>query len=68
MGKPYESRRKSENQRVNPPTYRRYGGRRKTDYDARTTVSKKLLVITVFLVDLLYLVGDAFLTGNSICH
>jgi len=42
-------------------------GRRRTDYDPRTTISKKLLVATVFVINALYLAGEAVVFGHSVC-
>lgn len=42
-------------------------GRRSTDYDTRTTLTKKVIVVTVVVVDALYLVGEALLFGQSNC-
>lgn len=42
---------------------RRVGyGRRRADYDTRTTLTAKVVAGIVFLVNFLYLVGDALLT------
>jgi len=44
------------------------GGRRRGDCDPRTTISRKLLVIVVAVINALYLVGDALLTsGHNAC-
>lgn len=42
-------------------------GRRKHDNDPRTTISKKMVVLTVFIVDALYLAGEALLYGQNVC-
>jgi len=42
-------------------------GRRSTDFDPRTTVTKKVIVITVVVVDALYLAGEALLYGHNVC-
>lgn len=42
-------------------------GRRGTDLDPRTHVPKNLVIVTVVLVNALYLAGEALLYGNSIC-
>jgi hypothetical protein len=39
-------------------------GRRKMDYDSRTTVTKKILVTTVATIDLVYLVASHLLHIN----
>lgn len=41
-------------------------GRRRTDYDPRTVLNKKLLVIVVFLIDALYLAGEGLLHGHCL--
>nr|QDH86536.1 MAG: hypothetical protein H2RhizoLitter8298_000003 [Leviviridae sp.] len=42
-------------------------GRRKTDYDPRTTISKKFLAIAVALINAAYLVAEIFLRGTNVC-
>jgi len=42
-------------------------GRRRSDHDPRTTITKRVMVITVVLVDALYLAGEAILSGQNIC-
>lgn len=42
-------------------------GRRKSDFDPRTTFSKKFLVIVVAVVDFAYLISEAFLFGHNVC-
>lgn len=42
-------------------------GRRRYDPDSGSMVTKRLVVITVVLVDALYLAGDALLTNGNIC-
>jgi hypothetical protein len=42
-------------------------GRRVTDYDARTTLTKRVIVVIVVVVDALYLAGEALLAGQSYC-
>lgn len=42
-------------------------GRRRTDHDPRTTITAKLIVATVFVVDALYLAGEALLYGHNVC-
>lgn len=42
-------------------------GRRRSDYDPRATISRKLVIITVVVVDALYLAGDALLLGQNVC-
>jgi len=42
-------------------------GRRRTDYDPRTTITRKVVVITVVVVDALYLAGEALLYGQNVC-
>jgi len=42
-------------------------GRRRTDLKADHIITKKLVVVTVILVDALYLAGDALLNGAEIC-
>jgi hypothetical protein len=42
-------------------------GRRRSDHDPRTTVTKKVIVITVILVDALYLAGEALLFNGNVC-
>jgi len=42
-------------------------GRRRTDHDPRATISRKLIVVTVFVIDALYLVGEALLFGHDLC-
>jgi len=39
-------------------------GRRRTDYNA-TTLSRKTMVLIVFVVDAIWIVGDALLFGSS---
>jgi hypothetical protein len=39
-------------------------GRRRSDCDPRTTISRKLLVIVVAIINGLYLVGEALLTSG----
>lgn len=47
---------------------RRQGsGRRRDDYDPRTTITTKLVVVTVVIVDALYLAGEALLFGQNFC-
>lgn len=53
--------------RSHPPRDGPSLGRRRTDYDPRTTISKKLLVVTVFLIDALYLAGQSLLWGVERC-
>jgi len=43
-------------------------GRRRTDLPFRSTVDRKLLVVTVVLVNALYLAGDTLLLKSGICH
>lgn len=42
-------------------------GRRSGDFDDRTTLTKRVLVIVVVVVDALYLVGEAIITGQNLC-
>lgn len=42
-------------------------GRRATDMSAEHIITKKLVVVTVVLVDALYLAGDALLNGTNVC-
>lgn len=42
-------------------------GRRRTDQDPRTTITRKMMVFTIVLVDALYLAGDAVLFGQNVC-
>lgn len=42
-------------------------GRRATDMSTEHIITKKLVVITVVLVDALYLAGDALLNGTNVC-
>lgn len=42
-------------------------GRRKEDQDPRTTLTRKVVVITVALVNFAYLVGEAVLFGAHAC-
>jgi hypothetical protein len=42
-------------------------GRRRIDRDFQSLPSRKLLVLTVVLVDAFYLAGDAILFGQDIC-
>lgn len=42
-------------------------GRRSGDRDPRTTITKKVIVVTVVLVDALYLAGEAILFGRDVC-
>lgn len=42
-------------------------GRRTDDYDPRVTISRKAIVITVVIVDAVYLAGEALLAGQSYC-
>ncbi|DAD50210.1 hypothetical protein QIO91_gp3 [ssRNA phage Gerhypos.3_6] len=42
-------------------------GRRKTDHDPRTTITKKLLVVVVALVNAVYLVAEIFLRATDVC-
>lgn len=42
-------------------------GRRRTDPAFSQMVTKRLVIITVMLVDALYLAGDALLTGGLHC-
>jgi hypothetical protein len=51
---------------VNNPVRGRLG-RRVTDIGSDHIITKKLVVITVILVDALYLAGDALITGQEIC-
>lgn len=41
-------------------------GRRRSDYDPRTTISRKMLVLAVFAIEALYLAGEAILTHRCI--
>lgn len=43
-------------------------GRRRTDFDPRATISRKLIVITVLVADALYLAGEALLFGEQFCR
>jgi len=42
-------------------------GRRRMDMQTDHIITKKLVVVTVILVDALYLAGDALLSGQDIC-
>lgn len=42
-------------------------GRRRTDMKSDHIITKKLVVLTVILVDAMYLAGDALLTGQDLC-
>lgn len=42
-------------------------GRRRSDFDPRTTITRKMIVVTVVLVDALYLAGEALLFGQDVC-
>jgi len=42
-------------------------GRRSVDYDDRTNLNKRILVTVVVVVDALYLVGEAIITGQNLC-
>jgi len=56
----------SVDQKQNNPVRSSFG-RRRLDLDSETIATKKLVVITVVLVDALYLAGDALMTGRDIC-
>lgn len=49
------------------PTRRLTFGRRANDLKTEHIITKKLVVVTVILVDALYLAGDALLNGQNIC-
>jgi hypothetical protein len=62
-----------DERRANHPLKRRsreinIPGRRRTDFDPRTTISRKLLVITVVVGNALYLAGEALIFNGSICQ
>lgn len=42
-------------------------GRRRTDLDPRNHVPKNLVIVTVVLVNALYLAGEALLYGHNVC-
>jgi hypothetical protein len=42
-------------------------GRRRTDYDPRATISRKLVVLTVVIANALYLAGEALLFSGTVC-
>jgi len=42
-------------------------GRRKTDMDPRTTLSRKALVAVVFIINFLYLLGEALIFKQDHC-
>jgi hypothetical protein len=42
-------------------------GRRTTDLNTDHIITKKLVVVTVVLVNALFIAGDALLSGQSIC-
>lgn len=42
-------------------------GRRSTDWDPRTTITRKMVVITIILVDAFYLAGETLIYGNNVC-
>lgn len=42
-------------------------GRRRSDHDPRTTLSRKLLVVVVAVINAAYLVGEALLFGLDKC-
>jgi hypothetical protein len=42
-------------------------GRRRTDLNSDNIITKRLVVMTVVIVDALYLVGDALLFGHNLC-
>lgn len=42
-------------------------GRRESDLDAQDRVTRKLVILTVVLVDALYLAGDTVLFGHDKC-
>lgn len=56
-------RRASDGDGANNESY----GRRRSDHDPRTTISRKLLVIVVFLGEAIYLVGSIFLNHPYGC-
>jgi hypothetical protein len=42
-------------------------GRRRTDFEPRTTFTKKFVVVVVALVNALYLASEVFLFGQNVC-
>jgi hypothetical protein len=42
-------------------------GRRRSDIGNEHIITKKLVVVTVILVDALFLAGDALLSGPNLC-
>lgn len=42
-------------------------GRRRSDYDLKLTISRKAVVVTVVIIDALYLVGQALVLGQGHC-
>jgi len=53
--------------RMAPHPSRRYGGRRHSDYDERITINRKLLVVLVIVVDVVYQIGEPLLLGHTSC-
>jgi hypothetical protein len=42
-------------------------GRRGTDFDPRLTISRKAVVVTVVIIDALYIAGQAIVLGQGHC-
>ena len=59
----WKNRSNGEDRNPAEPSY----GRRRTDMKADHIITKKLVVVTVILVDALYLAGDALLSGSDLC-
>lgn len=55
---------KNEERGTQPRPPRGNLGRRSGDYDPRTTLTKKVLVVLVAAINALYFVGEVWLSGH----
>jgi len=42
-------------------------GRRRSDYDSRTNLNRKVVTVIIVVVDALYLLGESLLAGGTSC-
>jgi hypothetical protein len=42
-------------------------GRRRSDFDETTLITKKMIVVIIVIIDALYLIGEALLVQAGIC-
>jgi hypothetical protein len=64
---PRDAGRRESDDPTQPKDDRVVPGRRQSDFDPRVTISRKAVVITVVIIESLYLAGQIILLGPNSC-